>query len=148
MKTEIKVHGLDELEKSLKELETATTSKILRQSLFWAAKPMFEAMRDSSPTGEDDERYRKRKIKLKRNFSLHSETRRWLSRASDSDGNSAQVNVGYRLKNAWYAGLLEYGTKYIKPIGWMRRSADNHWQEVVDRLGQRIQYRIKKLEKK
>tara|TARA_B110000196_G_scaffold317906_1_gene332076 strand:- start:10632 stop:11087 length:456 start_codon:yes stop_codon:yes gene_type:complete len=151
MKTEIKVHGLDELEKSLKQLETATTSKILRQSLFWAAKPMFEEMRDSAPNKNED--FLKKK---NARFSIRDETKRWLSRQNKSDGNSAQVNIGYRMRGVWYAAKKgvwwiaeqEFGTKDAMPLSWMRRSAENRWQEVVDRFGQRIQYRIKKLEKK
>jgi hypothetical protein len=151
MKDEIQVHGLDELEKSLNELEAATTGKILRQSLFWASKPMFEEMRDSSPNENAD--FLKRKGSR---FSIRNETKRWLSRQNKSDGHSAQVNVGYRMRGVWYAAKKdvwwiaqqEFGSKDAMPLSWMRRSAENRWKEVVDRFAQRIQYRIKKLEKK
>lgn len=147
MSEEIKIHGLDELDKQFGRLDVITSRKILRQSLSWAAKPLFETMRDTAPVGTDEE-YLAQKSKKKRDFSIKSETKRWLSRDSQNQEYSAQVNVGYRLKNVWWVGMLERGTKHITPRRWMKRAADKHWQEVVARFKQRIQYRIKKLEKK
>ena len=147
MKEDVEIHGLDELEAKLKQLELATTRKILRSALLWAAKPMWEKMRDTAPVGIDP-KYLERKKKKGRDFSVKGETKRWNSRDGKTDNHSAQVNVGYRLKKVWYVMLLEMGTKNMAPKGWMRRAADSTWQEVVNRFGQRIAYRIKKLEKK
>lgn len=151
MSEEIKIHGLDELDKKFKQLEVATSKKILRQSLLWAAKPLFEQMRDSSPNKGED--FLKKKA---HRFSIKKETKRWLSRENKSDGYSAQVNVGYRMRGVWYAARKgvwwiaqqEFGTKDSMPLSWMRRAADDNWNNVVDRFTQRIQYRFKKLEKK
>jgi len=151
MTEEIKIHGLDELDKKFKQLEVATSKKILRQSLLWAAKPLYEQMRDSAPNENED--FLKRKD---RKFSIKDETKRWLSRDGKSDGYSAQVNVGYRMRGVWYAARKgvwwiaqqEFGTKDSMPLSWMRRAADANWKNVVDRFSQRLQYRFKKLEKK
>ncbi|MEY8205412.1 MAG: HK97 gp10 family phage protein [Bermanella sp.] len=146
MTEEIKIHGLDELDKKFAKLEVATSRKILRSALSWAAKPLFERMRDAAPSG-DDEVYLKRKEKIKRDFSIPSETKKWLSRDSKNGEYSAQVNVGYRLNKVWYVGMLEFGTKHIRPIGWMRKAADENWQYVVARFKKRLQYQFKRLEK-
>jgi hypothetical protein len=151
MTDEIKIHGLDELDKKFGDLEVATSTKVLRQSLLWASKPLFEQMRDSSPNKGED--FLKKKGER---FSIKNATKRWLSRENKSDGYSAQVNVGYRMRGVWYAAKKgvwwiaqqEFGTKDSMPLSWMRRSADANWKNVVDRFTQRIQYRLKKLEKK
>ncbi len=146
MTEEIKIHGLDELDKKFAQLEVATSRKVLRSALSWAVKPILETMRDTAPAG-DDEAYLRKKAKLKRDFSIASETKRWLSRDSKNGKYSAQVNVGYRLKKVWWVGMLELGTKHITPMGWMRKAADKHWEYVVARFKKRLQYQFKRLEK-
>lgn len=143
MSDEIKIHGLDELDKAFKELELATSQKVLRSSLMWASKPMFEAMRDSAPEGRAQD-YLKRKEKRKITTSLKQQTKRWSEKANDNA--SATVNLGYR-SGGWYAFFLELGTQKIEPIGWMRRAAEQHWQEVALRFKKRIQWNLEKLEK-
>lgn len=141
MADEIKVHGLDELDRAFKELGVVTGQKVLRSSLVWASKPMFEAMRDGAPES-DDQQYIDRKSGKP---GLKEGTKRWSEKANDE--TSATVNLGYRMNRHWYAGFLEFGTKKIAPVGWMRRAAEQHWQEVVIRLQRRIEWRLKKLEK-
>lgn len=141
MSDEIKIHGLDELDKAFKELELATSQKVLRSSLMWASKPMFEAMRDSAPES-DDQAYIDKKAGRP---GLKEGTKRWSEKANDNA--SATVNLGYRMKRHWYAGFLEFGTAKISPRGWMRRAAEQHWQEVALRFKKRIEWHLKKLDK-
>lgn len=151
MTEEIKIHGLDELDKKFKELDVMTSRKILRASLMWASKPMWEEMKNTpfDPKGFDFFRLKDRR------FSFKTFTRRWHSRDGKTDGYSAQVNIGYRMRGIWYIpakGIrylteLEFGTEDKAPLAWMRRAASSQWQAVVDRFAQRLSYRFKKLEK-
>lgn len=141
---EVEVKGLDDLDKKFKDLEVATGQKFLRQALMWASKPMLESMREGAPEGHDPD-YLKKKEKHKITASLKDQTKRWSEKANDSA--SATVNLGYRSKG-WYAFFLELGTRKISPVGWMRRSAEEYWQEVALRFGKRLEWRFKKLEEK
>ncbi|MCH2040284.1 MAG: HK97 gp10 family phage protein [Saccharospirillaceae bacterium] len=144
MTEEIKIDGLDELDKKFKELDVITGQKVLRRALMWAATPMHKAMKESAPEGTDTE-YLERKNKQKKPTSLKDGTKKWSEKADGE--HSATVNVGYRMRRHWYAGLLELGTRHIAPKGWMRRAANQYWQETVVRFKKRLRWHFKKLEK-
>ena len=109
-------------------------------------------MKSNTPI-EGGEDFLKRKNTRKK--QIYHYTKRWRSREGE-DGNSATVNVGYRMRGMWYVpkkGLWflhdkEFGNARQAPLGWMRNAANKNWKEVVERFQQRLAHRIKKLEQK
>ncbi|MDP2505386.1 HK97-gp10 family putative phage morphogenesis protein [Oceanobacter sp. 3_MG-2023] len=142
---QIEVTGLDELDAKFKEIDVITGQRILRGALMRASKPMQERMAETAPESTDPV-YLGSNRKKKQKSSLKEGTKRWSEKANDEA--SATVNIGYRMKRHWYAGLLEFGTKRVAPMGWMRRAADDLWQQVATDFGTILAKRFKNLERK
>jgi len=140
--TTVTVHGLQELDAKFAEIDVVTGQKTLRGALMFAATPIHKAMREGAPVGVDPD-YLERKAQQKNPPSLRKGTRKWSEKANENA--SATVNVGYRMKRHWYAGLLEFGTKHIAPVGWMRRAADQNWNESVIRFKKNLAKRFERL---
>lgn len=141
----IEVTGLAELDAKFKELEVMTGQRFLRGALMTASKPMQERMAETAPVSIDPV-YLQSERKQKQKSSLKEGTKRWSEKANDEA--SATVNIGYRMKRHWYAGLLEFGTKHVAPVGWMRRAADDLWRQVALDFGTVLAKRFKNLERK
>ena len=142
---QIEVTGLDELDAKFKELEVMTGQRFLRSALMSAAKPLQQRMAETAPEGTDAA-YLATPRKQKQKVNLKEGTKRWSEKANDEA--SATVNVGYRMRRHWYAGLLEFGTRQIAPRGWMRRAAEELWRDIALDFGNQLAKRFKNLERK
>jgi len=114
MNVDIKVKGLDVLEKQLLKLETMTAEKALNGALMSALKPVFDAAKSGAPKGHTGNL--KAAITRKRHRALKS--RKLAVKGIASTGKSAGgVSTIVNRKKAPHAHLVEFGTGERKKRG-------------------------------
>jgi len=148
--TTVTVHGLQELDAKFAEIDVVTGQKFLRGSLMFAATPMHKQMKAETPVNTTA-KHLKRKSKYGYIKHLDKRAVKWSKKADEK--SSATVYVGFK-KRAFLAYILEYGATLqrkgkdigeITPRGWMRRAADQNWNEAVIRFKKALQRRLERL---
>lgn len=124
---DVRVDGLADLERQLLRLGAAVGAKVLRGALSDALKPMQKAAKDAVPeqTG-----------RLKRSV-------RRSSRVDRRGKASAAVKMGG--KKAFYAHMVEFGTKHSPPNPIMRQAFEAHKRESLNIFKAAMAKRINKV---
>lgn len=135
------IEGLDGLEEAIKELDVQTSEKALKNAMMYASKPMLDDMKASAPFDDSPERD-KNKRKAERIHLVDTIKRRSVK----ADGNhAAKVKVGVFSKaHAYFAAMLNYGTKYIAPMLWMNRVAERNVDKSIERFADKLRKNLEK----
>jgi len=135
------IQGLDGLEDAIKQLDYQTAEKALKNAMMYASKPMLDDMKASAPFDDSPERSNN-KHKVGRVHLAETIKRRGVK----ADGDHAtKIKVGVFSKaHAYWAAMLNYGTKYILPMHWMNKTAERHVAGVIDRFATKLKKNIEK----
>lgn len=134
MQSVYKITGIKEIDKALSELEPKLAKKIIRKTLRDSAKIVREEVKQTAPfeTGE-----------LKAAVKVKAGRRR-----RNSISVQVQIGEGDFKGQTYYASFLEYGTKDIEPLGFMRKALDNKEDEVREKAKASILQGLEKLANK
>lgn len=139
-KIDIKVTGLRQLERNLKQLPIKIAGNVLRQTVNAAATPMLKAAREKAP---DDPRTK-------------DDLKRGLTKGSRLDRNKFQASAGVRIKSKsparFYWHLQEFGASHHAAQPFLRPAFDEKARESIrvfkKQMGQRIEKEARKLPKR
>lgn len=108
--------GMDKLIQKLNSIPANAAKKAVRQALRPAAKVLQQEAKANAKKGEDVTGELAGSIKV---------------RAAARSRKFIGVDVIVEAKDAEHASFIEYGTKHIKPRGYMRRSFDEKSDEAA-----------------
>ena len=137
--------GLAELERQLRSLEdVATSTKILRGSLSFAAKPMREEAQRLAPVAD--------KTIVRAGTEIAPGTLRDSIRVrtfrggeGPEDGRHAAASAYlYFTRKGFWGNLLEFGNKHARAAPMLRPAFDQCARGAVDRFGKSLGRRIKR----
>lgn len=128
--TKSRVIGGREIEKALRDLPQKTARNVLRGMVRAGAAPIRDEARAL--------------VRRKTGLGAKSIVTR-AGRAPDRNSAVAKVTV---LGRAFYLRFLEFGTRYIKAVPFLRPAADSKNQEAVKAMGTYAGVRIEKEAKK
>lgn len=135
------IQGLDGLEEAIKELDYQTSEKALKNAMMFASKPMLDDMKASAPFDDSPERSNN-KHKIGRVHLAETVKRRSVKANGD---HAANIKVGVFSKaHAYWAAMLNYGTKYIMPMLWMNRVAERNVEGAIDRFATKLRKNLEK----
>lgn len=146
---EVGVKGLAELERQLIGLEDVmTSSKILRGSLSFAAKPMREEAQRLAPVAEETiSRGGAQIAPGTLRDSIRVRTFRGGEGPEDGRKVAASAYLYFTRKGFW-GNLLEFGTKFVRAFPMLRPAFDLCARDAVDRFGKALGRRVKRAMKK
>ena len=98
-KEQITIHGLDDVVKSLEELEPRLAKKILKKSLRKILKPLHAEVKSNQPS---ESGAMKKQVKLR----AGKRSRKWISMNVEAKKDES---------SSWYASFVEMGTKNQDP---------------------------------
>lgn len=125
----VKIHGLDALERKLRELGAETGGKVLRGAMMTATKPLADAIKEAAPVRtftDDEERpswYTEGgkgtlKNAIGRRAGLYKgdkTARKFEETFASNQDTAAVIQVGAVKKGAWKAHFQEFGTENHAP---------------------------------
>jgi HK97 gp10 family phage protein len=132
---EVRITGVKEVDAALARLEKEEARKIIRQSIRRALKIMLDAARQLAPTGPDQV--------LRGKPHAGGFLRKMIKvRAFRGRRNEIAARVGVGEKDfkgdAFYGGMVEYGTKRQAAQGFMRRAFEETKARVRDEANRLI----------
>lgn len=120
------VTGLAELDAALHQMSNAVHNKVVRKAVRQAAKPVLKEARRLVPvkTGA-----------LRKSLKIKSAKR---SRKRTSIGVEVVTGKQFFTGDTYYGGMIEFGTKYIKPRSFLRDAAKAKENEAVSVFRQEL----------
>jgi len=134
-----KIQGGKELDNALKELGKDLEKKVAKSAVRQGANVIAKEARLNAPVGNSGN--------LRRSIRVVARSRR-VGDAVVSVVTRSGKKWQSRGMNAWYAGLVEFGTKNRAATPFIRPALDSKSAEAVKAMSLMIQKRISKLAKK
>ena len=135
----VKLEGLRELEKALRDLPKATAKRVQQRVLMKRAKPIAEAAKSKAPVWSEalkksiqatTKRPRGHKTAAARAFASAGGGAAGRAAAKAAGGTPAEVFiVAGRLPQAH---MVEFGSVNNRPVGYMRGAWDEHKRGTLD----------------
>lgn len=133
--------GFKELEKKLNALGVQAGTKVMRQAAGAAMNIVVKEARAKAPVGSEAHKTHKDRVVapgfLSRNIKK-------FTRVSKSKG-TALVFVGPSSEAYYGSQFVEVGTKYMAAQPWLEPAYESKKSQVVDRYGDELRKRIKKV---
>jgi HK97 gp10 family phage protein len=133
MKSDFKILGGDNLEKALASLAPAMEKRVAKGAIRAGAVVIRKEARDNAPV---------RGGTLRRAIQV-------VARKGPGALVSVVVRRGRKFRSrrqdAWYAGFVEFGTRYQPARPFMRRALDTKSNEAVKKTGEYIRTRFSKI---
>lgn len=117
MDLRVKITGFANVDKKLADLEKKVATKVIRQAMRKAAKPVLEAAINNAPVGETGE--------LKKNIKIKAGKR---SRYKTT--LKVQTGEGDYKGDTFYASFVEFGSESQPAQGFMRRAYDSESEKA------------------
>lgn len=158
----IKIEGLKEVQKNLKNLEKVAQGNALRGALRKSAKKMFDEAKAKAPIAEKEyfaKQYTKTKGVTTKSRGLVSPGRlrdsiRLSSRVNRTGKGktAAKVSIKAGNQNVFYARFVEFGTRYVPARPFMRDAFEKYGaasiKDFSNNLKKSIEQQLKKAKKK
>ncbi len=106
------------LDRKLAQMPTKVRNKMLRTGLKAGLTPILDDARNNAPTKSG---LLHRSIKI-----------RAAKRSRGTVGQAIITKEGFFKGEAFYAGFLEFGTKFISPLGFIKQAFERRKQQALD----------------
>jgi len=131
------IQGAKELDNALKSLGIELETKIARSAVRAGAVVIKDRAVELAPISEEEGH----SGTLKRSIQVVMRSKK-VGDAVASVVTRAGKKYNTKGMNAWYAGMIEFGTKHRRATPFMRPALDSQGQNAVKRMSEVIQKRI------